>query len=426
LNKFGFHDIGTLQEGHAVEIVLDYAATVLVMDQANYTAYKSRSTQYRAISKHVTSLPYVVRLPRTARWFVIVETKGQVGEVNSVVYIHNNGKKITPQSAVKNLAEPKPIPTAKKIENDTVQIEKLTKNAFDSTPLCCQLWNHQLDIIDCNESTVKLYGFNDKQECIDRFIDECLPYYQIDGQISYAKMLMLVKNAFKEDVKPFRWMQQLPNGTSLLTEATLVRATYQDEDVVAWYTKDLSEIMVMESRIEALTIQANQIYFDPLTSIYNRRYLDENIEQIISTLSSQRKKLTVMMIDIDCFKLYNDSYGHSDGDTCLRMVAEVLRDSVKRPSDFIARYGGEEFTAVLLDIDENGAHIIADRMLENIRIKNIPHRRNSAARHVTFSIGIATSTARRTQTGEEYINEADEMLYQAKKKGRNRYAHKSF
>jgi len=424
--KFGFHDIGIIEEGHAVEIVLDYATTVLVMDQTNYVAYKSNSSQYRAISKYVTFLPYIVRLPRTTRWFVVVESKGQVGEVNSIVYIHNKDKKINPQGLAKKLPELKSNAMAKKNEADAIQIEKLTKNAFDSTPLCCQLWNRYLDIIDCNEATVKLYGFKDRQEYIDRFFIECLPYYQIDGQISYAKMLMLVKNAFKEEVKPFRWMQQLPNGTSLLTEVTLVRASYQDDDVVAWYTKDISDIMIMESRIEALTIQANKIYYDPLTGIYNRRYLDENLEQIISTLSSQSKKLTVMMIDIDCFKLYNDSYGHAEGDNCLKIVAEVLQHSVKRPSDFISRYGGEEFTAVLLDIDENGACIIAERMLENIRSKNIPHRRNIAAKCVTFSVGIATSTAKHTQNGEDYINEADEMLYKAKKKGRNRYMHKNF
>jgi len=423
--KFGFHDIGIIEEGNAVEIVLDYAANVLVMDQPNYVAYKSRSSQYRAISKYVTALPYIVRLPRTTRWYVIVESKGQVGEVNSVVYTHSSSKKITPQAAARNLPELKPNTVVNKDGTPAVQFEKLSKNAFDSTPLCCQLWDRQLDIVDCNDTMVKSYGFKDRQECMDKFVTECLPYYQLDGQISYAQMLMYVKKAFKEEVKPFRWMQQLPNGKSLLTEATLMRASYQDDDVVAWYTKDISDIMIMESRIEALTIQANQIYIDPLTGIYNRRYLDENLERIILTLASQSKKLTVMMIDIDCFKLYNDSYGHAEGDTCLRMVAEVLRDSVKRPRDFIARYGGEEFTAVLLDIDENGARVIAERMLENIRIKNIPHRRNTAERYVTFSIGISTSVTKHTQTAEEYINAADEMLYIAKKKGRNRYMHKS-
>jgi diguanylate cyclase (GGDEF)-like protein len=164
----------------------------------------------------------------------------------------------------------------------------------------------------------------------------------------------------------------------------------------------------------------NKVHFDVLTGIYNRRFLDENLTQIIKSISRSGGELGVLMIDIDYFKNYNDAYGHSEGDVCLKTVAEAITGSLSRSDDFAARYGGEEFAVVLPDTGENGACLIAERILENIRGKNIPHQKSEAADHVTISIGATASKAFHTQTGEDYIMKADEALYRSKRSGRNR------
>ncbi|MCL1958136.1 MAG: diguanylate cyclase [Spirochaetes bacterium] len=160
---------------------------------------------------------------------------------------------------------------------------------------------------------------------------------------------------------------------------------------------------------------------DQLTGIYNRRYLDGSLKKIINSHSRTGGNLSVLMIDIDYFKKYNDAYGHEAGDGCLRAVASALSQSVSRDEDFVARYGGEEFAVVLPNTDENGARLIAERMLEKIRECNIPHKASDIADYVTISIGGATDVINHLHHGSDYIKAADKALYESKKNGRNRY-----
>jgi diguanylate cyclase (GGDEF)-like protein len=176
-----------------------------------------------------------------------------------------------------------------------------------------------------------------------------------------------------------------------------------------------------EKYARELKIEADKIYYDFLTGIYGRRFLDENLNRVIATLFRSGGALSVMMADIDHFKKYNDTYGHDDGDKCLKAVAETLAKSLSRIDDFVVRYGGEEFAIVLPNTDEPGARLVAGRLLENVRKLRIPHEKNDAANCVTISIGVATGNVTGSRGGGEYMKLADEMLYQSKNKGRNRY-----
>jgi len=160
---------------------------------------------------------------------------------------------------------------------------------------------------------------------------------------------------------------------------------------------------------------------DQLTGIYNRRYLDGSLKKIIKLLSRTGASLSVLMIDIDYFKKYNDAYGHDAGDDCLRTVADALSQCVIREEDFVARYGGEEFTVVLPNTDENGAKMVAERMLEKVRECSILHEKSDVAGYITISIGGATNLVNHLQHGKDYIKLADEGLYESKENGRNRY-----
>ena len=165
----------------------------------------------------------------------------------------------------------------------------------------------------------------------------------------------------------------------------------------------------------------DKVHYDSLTEIYNRRYLDNSLPRIIQTLSRARGELSVIMLDIDYFKKYNDTYGHAQGDVCLKRVAAQLEASLTRASDFVARYGGEEFIVILPNTNENGAKRIADRILGNVVKENILHTSSEAAPNVTLSAGVTTGYVNHKQTPGCYIECADRALYMSKKDGRARY-----
>ena len=162
--------------------------------------------------------------------------------------------------------------------------------------------------------------------------------------------------------------------------------------------------------------------YDALTGIYNRRYVDENLKNLINFIARSGGKLSLLMIDIDFFRLFNDIYGYNKGDNCLKIVANALVKGASRAEDFAARYSGNEFIVVLPNTDENGAHVIAQKLLSTIRDCKIPHEKNEAAGFVTISIGAVTGKADHSQSTDAYINLANQMLNKSIQDGRNRYS----
>lgn len=159
---------------------------------------------------------------------------------------------------------------------------------------------------------------------------------------------------------------------------------------------------------------------DGLTHIYNRRKFDETLDLEWRRRTRNQNPLSLIMIDIDHFKLFNDNYGHAGGDECLKKVAEALKNALQRPGDFIGRYGGEEFAVIIADSDADGAWHMAETLRQAVVDLNIPHGYSPTGPHVTVSLGVATS--RFPESGgsvEELIYAADKMLFASKKNGRN-------
>ncbi|MGY3295763.1 diguanylate cyclase (GGDEF)-like protein [Pseudomonas sp. TE6288] len=160
---------------------------------------------------------------------------------------------------------------------------------------------------------------------------------------------------------------------------------------------------------------------DSLTGLGNRRRLDAVLEPEIRRARRQGYALALVMLDLDCFKAYNDRYGHPAGDQCLRRFGELLRQALKRPGDLAVRYGGEEFTLLLPDTDAAGASQIVQEILQLLRRQAIEHG-GSPFGHVTASAGIAVGAPTlATVTPENLMAAADAALYQAKRQGRDRY-----
>ncbi|MDO3678417.1 sensor domain-containing diguanylate cyclase [Paenibacillus ehimensis] len=159
---------------------------------------------------------------------------------------------------------------------------------------------------------------------------------------------------------------------------------------------------------------------DALTGLANRRFFDERFAKEWRHAMRFSTPLSVILLDIDYFKRYNDTYGHHDGDACLQYVAEAMRRAAKRPGDMIARYGGEEFVIVLPVTDGRGALYVAERMRSEVELLRIPHRGSAVSSYVTASLGAATMIPVRDVSPRELIIRADKALYRAKQEGRNR------
>jgi diguanylate cyclase (GGDEF)-like protein/PAS domain S-box-containing protein len=162
------------------------------------------------------------------------------------------------------------------------------------------------------------------------------------------------------------------------------------------------------------------VMLDGLTGIPNRRYFDEILLKEWRRLRREEKPLSLMMIDIDYFKNYNDTYGHLLGDKTLILVAQTLANLIQRSADLVARYGGEEFAVILPNTDTKGTQQIAEQITDEIRQLEILHESSQVSKYITLSIGISTMIPHQDQSPKRLINQADNALYCAKSKGRNR------
>jgi diguanylate cyclase (GGDEF)-like protein len=160
---------------------------------------------------------------------------------------------------------------------------------------------------------------------------------------------------------------------------------------------------------------------DALTGLYNRRFFDKALETEYSRLQRHQLPLGIALVDIDCFKKYNDTYGHLAGDRALKAVAQAIEVATKRPGEFVARYGGEEFVVVLPQIDEQTLKQYGQMICEEIRALEIPHSSSEIYRHITISVGLVHAIPTIDSSPQALVDQADQALYRAKTLGRNRY-----
>ena len=157
---------------------------------------------------------------------------------------------------------------------------------------------------------------------------------------------------------------------------------------------------------------------DDLTKIPNRRSFETSYEYLWNQAIRNQEELSVLVIDVDRFKLFNDNYGHLQGDQVLSAVARMIRRALKRSTDLVARYGGEEFVVVLPATGELGALKIATEIQQTIREEEIPHRyRDTEPKVITVSIGVASLRAKNAEARDSLLALADQAMYEAKKKG---------
>jgi len=174
---------------------------------------------------------------------------------------------------------------------------------------------------------------------------------------------------------------------------------------------------VLREQAQVLRMQS---FADGLTGIANRRGFDESLEAEVRRATRIPAAVSLIMVDIDYFKAYNDLYGHQRGDECLIKVAAALTGATRRATDLVARYGGEEFAIILPGTDADGALHVGEQLRATVEALGIEHGYSNAAKHVTASVGVATSLEASPVEAAVLIGAADRALYRAKRAGRNR------
>ncbi|GGW55115.1 GGDEF domain-containing protein [Alishewanella tabrizica] len=253
------------------------------------------------------------------------------------------------------------------------------------------------------------------------------PYAIIVWLVNILALLCLIRRSQVGGIMPV-WLS-LALFASLL-DVTLTLLAGQRYSV-GWYAARVSSTFSATIILGVLLWEMNRLYrdvqkdnvqlyqltmLDALTGCFNRRYLDKRLSQELAIAARQQNCLALLILDVDYFKRFNDTYGHLAGDQCLQQVASVMRDTLQRPADFVARYGGEEFVIVLPDTDVTGAMQVAERIRQLVQQMSISI--DNTAVHVTASLGVAVSDDGHILAAD-LIQQADLALYQAKAQGRN-------
>lgn len=205
----------------------------------------------------------------------------------------------------------------------------------------------------------------------------------------------------------------------MMVVCVFVAAVQEYKDRVSFLQGVLLEYRTSE--VQRLNFELDRLArLDALSGLSNRRNFDEALQKEWSRACREHSSLALIMLDVDHFKAYNDTYGHPAGDVCLTQIGGVLAKAMKRPADLAARYGGEEFIVMLPGADANGAEEVARRIVGGVDALSLEHTASSAAKHVTASIGVAVCMPQPGTQAQLLVDAADAALYEAKRTGRHR------
>ncbi len=201
----------------------------------------------------------------------------------------------------------------------------------------------------------------------------------------------------------------------------VVRNAAGEVESLVGFMFDISERKKTEEKLVALQHELEALSFkDGLTGIANRRQFDTRLAKEWSLARTSQQPLSLLMLDVDLFKQYNDLYGHLQGDKCLIAIAQALGQAAVGPRDEVARFGGEEFVILLPETDAQGAHKVAERCQRLLDKQALDHKLSPHGQRVTVSIGVGTVVPGEAQQHHELLQAVDRQLYTAKQKGRNR------
>jgi diguanylate cyclase (GGDEF)-like protein len=244
----------------------------------------------------------------------------------------------------------------------------------------------------------------------ERFRD--IPVIMVTGRTEESDLATaFAAGAIDYITKPIKVIEMLARLRSALTLKHELDGRNARQQELIEVTRQLREANQSLQRLSTL---------DALTGVPNRRSFNNSLYREWGRAVRDTVPISLIMIDVDHFKAYNDHYGHPQGDECLRQVAKILHDQVKRPGDMLARYGGEEFVALLTHTGIEGATAVAEALRASVDRLHLEHACSAVSDHVTVSVGVASAIPDRNSTPDDLVSAADQALYEAKHQGRNR------
>jgi len=248
-----------------------------------------------------------------------------------------------------------------------------------------------------------------------------------DVERAQSNLLLMYQGGFRKP-NEYRGMRRDKSIFNIEVNSEFVRNANGQPIRMVFIIRDITERKLAEQHIQELverleieknTAQLNSIT-DSLTGLLNRRYFDMALKTEFYRLKRSGSTLSLVMLDVDHFKNFNDTYGHLAGDDCLHQIGMMLETIVGRAPDIVARYGGEEFTVILPETESSGAQALAERIRKGVEELAIPHSTSDTAKYVTVSLGVISVYPSSLVSPKQLVALADEALYSAKNKGRNR------
>lgn len=278
------------------------------------------------------------------------------------------------------------------IEKSKVYLQKIKKICIDG----------------CDADKISIESLISEITHIDSIINK-LRTYEIDNAQFQRKELL---DTYDETKIKLGMILFFVIGGVLIISYIVFKSIQKDQSDLEVATRKLKEV---NKKLE------NASYTDSLTNLHNRRYFNMVFDREVKRAKRAKSQITFMMLDVDFFKQYNDTYGHIEGDKALKSVANVLKSILKRPSDFVFRLGGEEFGVLITDTNVEDSAALAQKICTEVESNQIPHAKSRSSSYLTISIGVVSCIADETLNEEEIIKLADKKLYEAKESGRNRY-----
>jgi len=320
------------------------------------------------------------------------------------------------------------ITERKQIEAALMESEEKYRSILNASPDDITITDLEGRIILVSPASKKMFGY---ESDFEGFIGMMLVDFIVPEDIERAQSnIMLMYQGGSPRPNEYRGIRQDRSIFDIEVNSGFIRSASGQPTKMVFIVRDITERKLAEQKIQELvqqfeiekdTAQRNSMT-DSLTGLANRRYFDEALKTEFYRLKRSGCALSLIMLDIDHFKKFNDSYGHLAGDDCLRRIGTTLKAIVGRVPDVVARYGGEEFVVILPETEDNGAATLAERIRKAVEGLTIPHVASETGEYVTVSLGVVTVYTTGLTSPEQVVALADEALYSAKNGGRNRVA----
>jgi len=368
------------------------------------------ATYVNAMKKNMDSLYFGSLIPVT--------------ELNEIVQTYNYGSADTLYKASRT--EISPSEAASKIESSLEYINKKWKSYtshFKTEDELEYLEYADLEVSRTNDYFYRVLNAVKSSKDLSRISIKTLEKKVESIHNVLQKLINYEVNMASYERKKFLYTYQsilvkIGIALGVIILGVLVMLFYVFESI----QKDQTRLEVASKKLKLANKKLeNASYTDSLTNLHNRRYFNFIYDREIKRAKRNKAYVTFMMLDIDYFKQYNDTYGHVEGDYALKSVAKVLKETLKRPGDYVFRLGGEEFGVLLSDTDETNSANLAREICDAVRDLEIKHESSTVNQFLTISVGVVCCIADDALDEEVLISRADEMLYEAKEGGRDRY-----